>query len=470
MFLVPWFGSDRTIAHLPCQTPPQVRHRLSLLVGLLLLTLLLLACGDGRDTGGAGTLTNTVNSTATPTATASPAATATRSPTPSVSVGGEVSGQTAFTHVQALADDIGPRVAGTDAERQAAEYIAEQFRSYGYNVDLPQFTFELFEDLGSELEVVAPRSQQLTPSALRLSRAGSAEASIVHVGLGRPEDYPPDGMRGRIALILRGEITFSEKVANAANAGASAAIVYNNSPQPFAGSLSSQSRIPAVAIPGAEGQALLELLDRGEQVTVRLDVQSGVNEGRSQNVVARPSSGVCRVLVGGHYDSVPFAPGASDNASGTATMIEVARAVAPRSAELGACFVAFGAEEVGLFGSVDFVRQMSEAERSALEVMINLDMVGVGSEWLLIGTPQLVERAIGEAAALGISARSGRQPPNSSSDHASFLNAGIPVVFIHRSDDPLFHTPQDVSSRVQPQSLEEAGRLTQRLLEVFGTS
>jgi aminopeptidase YwaD len=371
--------------------------------------------------------------------------------------------------VQALADEIGPRVAGTEAERQAAQYIAQQLQSYGYSVEMPEFPFQTFEDRGSTLRVVAPQPANLTPTTLRLSVAGNVEAEIVHVGLARPEDFPSGGLRGRIALIQRGQLTFSEKVANAEAAGAAAAIIYNSSPEPFTGSLREQSKTPAVSIPGAEGQELLDFLDRGS-TRVRLSVQGGVSEGRSRNVVARPPGTACRVLVGGHYDSVPAAPGASDNASGTATLIEVARAVAPRSAELGVCFAAFGAEEVGLLGSQDLVKRLSEAERRNLKAMVNLDMVGVGSEWLLIGTPRLTELAEAEAEALGIRARVGSIPANTSSDHASFIAAGIPAVFINRSDDPLFHTPQDVSSRVRPQALEEAGRLTQRLVEVLATS
>jgi phosphotransferase system enzyme I (PtsI) len=61
-------------------------------------------------------------------------------------------------------------------------------------------------------------------------------------------------------------------------------------------------------------------------------------------VVGRRGS-ECRAYIGGHYDSVPAGPGANDNASGTATMLELAR-VRPTD---GLCVVAFGAEEVGLF-------------------------------------------------------------------------------------------------------------------------
>jgi hypothetical protein len=52
-----------------------------------------------------------------------------------------------------------------------------------------------------------------------------------------------------------------------------------------------------------------------------------------------------------------------------------------------------------------------------------------------------------------------------SSDHASFLQAGIPALMFHRWQDPLLHTPQDVSGRVKPEYLEEAARMGVALLE-----
>jgi Peptidase family M28 len=56
-----------------------------------------------------------------------------------------------------------------------------------------------------------------------------------------------------------------------------------------------------------------------------------------------------------------------------------------------------------------------------------------------------------------------------SSDHASFRNAGIPVLMFHRWEDTLLHTPQDVSNRINPQFLEEAARMSIALLNSLAT-
>ena len=104
-----------------------------------------------------------------------------------------------------------------------------------------------------------------------LSRGGTSYASndleysgltpgitgtLYHCGLGTPAEFPP-GVRGNIALIQRGTLYFSEKVTNAMNAGAKAAIVYNNVAGAYAGTLGvSGNWIPSLAISQADGQAL----------------------------------------------------------------------------------------------------------------------------------------------------------------------------------------------------------------------
>jgi aminopeptidase YwaD len=176
------------------------------------------------------------------------------------------------------------------------------------------------------------------------------------------------------------------------------------------------------------------------------------------NVIAKPPGRECETVTGGHFDSVLQAPGASDNATGTATTIEIA-AVLAHNGSLGAnCFVLFGGEEKGLVGSRAFVTSLSPEQRARIRAVLNLDMVGVGDDsWLLIGSTNLQNQGQVLADQLGIKARRG-QLDGASSDHASFINAGIPALMLHRWEDPLLHTPQDVSTRVRPELLAEAAR------------
>ncbi len=376
-------------------------------------------------------------------------------------------GASAFTHVQHLAGVIGPRVAGTAPERQAAEYLAAQLRQYGYPVEFHTFPFPFFEARQVQVQVVAAVPRPVTAQALFLSSStppGGTEAEVVPAGIGRPEDYEGRRVTGAIALVERGTITFREKAANAAARGAVAVVVYNNQPGIIAGTLQQPSEIPAVAISQEEGQQLLEATRRGG-LHLRLLVDT-VNETRSTvNVVATKRGGTRPdeiVVVGGHYDSVPGSPGANDNASGVAATLEAARALAGIPTARSVQFVLFAAEELGLYGSAAFATE----RRQGIVAMINLDMVGWG-ERLMMGNSSgrddgIVATATQVAQRLGIQVTQVRA---SSSDHTSFERVGVPAVFLHRGVDPHYHRPTDVPANVEPRHLEEAARLVAGLVQ-----
>ncbi|MCJ7510562.1 MAG: M28 family metallopeptidase [Dehalococcoidia bacterium] len=391
---------------------------------------------------------------------AQPSSTATLAPTPTATpaaLASLISGEQAYQHLLVLSEDIGSRPAGSDAERQAAQYISQQLTTYGYQTEVQEFTSRYYVEEPSVLEVVLPTPLSLDPSALRLSASGEVTAELVSAGLGRPQDFPPEGSKGRIALIERGELSFADKVTNAAANGAAAVIIYNNVEGPFQGELQKESPIPALSLSQAEGRQLQALLAEGP-LTVHLLAKSGQETKTSQNVIARPPQDDCRVIVGAHYDSVAAGPGANDNASGSATLLEIARVLDLRGQEEGVCFVAFGAEETGLFGSRHFVASLASQDQPSPQAMVNLDMVGVGNEWQLMGSPSLVEKIDQGAAALGLDP----VPIESSleSDHISFTDAGIPAILIYRFEDPHQHTEYDRAEFVQPQLLEEAAKLT----------
>jgi len=283
----------------------------------------------------------------------------------------------------------------------------------------------------------------------------------VDAGIGRPQDFPAD-TAGKIALIGRGVLFFSHKVANAEAAGALAVIVYNDEPGLFSGNLGGPSNIPALAISQEDGRALLTMVQAGP-VSARLEVRTESGSRDSQNVFARPQEGECRLIAGGHYDSVPAGPGANDNASGAATVVEMARALAADGEFDDVCFLLFGAEEIGLVGSDHFVESLTPAQGETLEAMLNFDMVGVGTQWLLAGSPSMTDLAAAEADERGLDYSVEASTPIGS-DHASFINAGIPAVFFHSlfavvADDPNYHTAGDRAEHVQPTRMAEIADL-----------
>ena len=417
-----------------------------------LATLLLLAAGcNGGDDKEASPSPSPSPTEAAPTPTPSP------EPTPDPTF----SSARALEHARQLSVVIGSRPAGSDAEGRAAQYIRDQLAGYGYASAIQEFPIDTVTDTGTNLALTAPSARAIEARALGGSTEGVAEGELVVAGIGRVEDFPV-ATGGKIALIERGELTFAMKVANATAAGAAGVVIYNNAPGIFAGGLTSGSSIPAASISQEDGQALAA----GGPAAARLEVKTAEQTLTSRNVVAKPQDGTCEIVAGGHFDSVPAGPGANDNASGTAVVLEMARARAAGGQIDGVCYVLFGSEEIGLVGSAYYVGQLPAPEIDAIEAMLNFDMLAVGDTWPLIGSPEVTVIAAAEAQALGLPYRvSSTLPDNLGSDHASFTQAGVPSIIFNCFCDENYHTSEDRFEFIVESRLGEAGAMGMGMID-----
>ncbi|MGH2354514.1 MAG: M20/M25/M40 family metallo-hydrolase, partial [Chloroflexota bacterium] len=240
--------------------------------------------------------------------------------------------------------------------------------------------------------------------------------------------------------------------------------IYNSAPHEFTGSLQVPSAIPVLAVSGDDGRRLREQLDQGPLVA-QMEVDAAVEDRPAENVIAtRPAApagnGRARTIVlGAHYDSVPISPGANDNASGTALLLELARVLAAETPGVTLRFIAFGAEELGLLGSAHYVAGLSPEEQANVVAMLNFDMVGVGDELRVGGDDAIVRLAEEAAEERGWRLSRLERQLGRSSDHASFMAADIPSVFFHVSDDPHYHAPTDVPANVSAERLRQMGEI-----------
>lgn len=204
----------------------------------------------------------------------------------------------------------------------------------------------------------------------------------------------------------------------------------------------------------------------GAELTANRRTVSGI----SHNVVASdPFEDLSAplVIVGAHYDSVTTSPGANDNASGTAVVIELARELAAQPIPgVAVRYVAFGAEEVGLYGSRHMANNLSAADRGRLRIVLSIDMMAVGDQPAFYGSEPWISHAAARAASQGWSPV--RLPANFRrlSDHASFLEAGLPAMMLHWVEDPCWHLACDVTERVQYHSLELMGAIAMDLIRI----
>jgi Zn-dependent M28 family amino/carboxypeptidase len=297
--------------------------------------------------------------------------------------------------------------------------------------------------------------------------------------------------------------TFAAKAKSAADHGAAALLIVNppdSEPDllvPFSGTFAPQASIPVMQIKQTAANQLLgaggapDLKTLRDQINASFKPRSMVLSGpavsgtaqiesltaRVKNVMAvLPGAGPHAdefVVVGAHYDHLGlgtlghrFGPpgsiyhGADDNASGTATVVELASRLShgPPPAR-SIIFICFTAEEEGLVGSEYFVKH-SPVAMEKIVAMVNLDMVGrISDQTLYIGgqgTAKDFDAILGQAdldspLRLKSIGRGGLGP----SDHMSFAMRRVPVMFFFSGLHADYHRPTDVAEKINYEGIGE---------------
>ncbi|OBB35345.1 M28 family metallopeptidase [Mycobacterium sp. 852002-51961_SCH5331710] len=288
-----------------------------------------------------------------------------------------------LVRLQQIADDNdGNRALGTPGYDASVDYVANALRDKGFDVETPEFEVRLpFAD--EPALTVGGNGVKAKPLNFTIGTPpGGVSGPLV---LARVEDSPGctasdyDGLpvKGAVVLVDRGKCQFSEKEKAAAERGALALIVANNeNNDEMGGTLGEETdvTIPVVSITKAEGDRL-----RAEPGDVSLKLNAGVREERTRNVIAQTKTGDTHnvVMAGAHLDSVPEGPGINDNGSGVAAVLESALQLGSSPDVQNAVRFGFwGAEEVGLFGSNNYLESLDVDALKDISLYLNFDMVG----------------------------------------------------------------------------------------------
>ncbi|MEE2905253.1 MAG: M20/M25/M40 family metallo-hydrolase [Gemmatimonadota bacterium] len=421
----------------------------------------------------------------------------------------------ARAHVRFLADDrLEGREVGTNGAHCAGDYIAAQFSALELEPAGSQgsyfqtFSIRKGAELGPQNRlVISGRTYGVGTDWVPAGYSASANINreIVYGGhlLDNPED-PGDefaslDISGKIVVVewgdpdaphgisVRGDPHYKATVAAGRDASGIIVLAPEGMGRP---SLEDETRatlsIPVGIVNGAIAETVREALIGGGNAQLHTDVQATTADAR--NVVALlPGSNPERmretVVIGAHYDHLghggegSLAPestevhnGADDNASGTAAVIEAARALAAGPPlERSVLFIAFTGEEKGLWGSAHFVREPTvELERAV--AMLNLDMVGrvVDDQLTILGFgtaaewDEIVDMAAGEMSdPLSIAKSPDGFGP---SDHSSFYGEGIPVLHFLSNLHEDYHRPSDDFDKINYEGLERVIELTVDIL------
>lgn len=417
------------------------------------------------------------------------------------------------------ADARNGRRAGTEDAHQCALWLAQRLRSLriepaGEKGFLQEFQVALPPRAGEGTSVridthEAKSKTGLTP--LVYSESGDAAGALVDCGFGIESDAPEHKRndfeladpKGAIALVRRGtpedgsdpkswgtSADILTKIMNAKRHGALGVILLckNDADLPaFDTSRGGKAGLPCVAAtPGALGISAAAEKLAGRTAAIHAEVVR--ENGTAYNVIGR-LVGKDRnrtVVVGAHYDHLglggegSLAPdkvgaihhGADDNASGTATVLEIARLACSRGRPpCDLVFALWSGEEEGLLGSDEWVTHPT-VPLAHVSANLNLDMVGRASNGKLqvlgAGTaPDFAEllEAANAAKILELTVSTSGATLGGSSDHQSFLKHQIPALFFFSGLHEDYHKPSDTADKFQAEGASKVATLGVEVVE-----
>jgi Zn-dependent M28 family amino/carboxypeptidase len=378
-----------------------------------------------------------------------------------------------------LCDSVGGRPVGSPANARAVAWAAAKLKAAGADaVRTEKFPVPYLWLPGTaEASLVSPESGALRiaacPSAP--STAGAVTAPVVDAGEGTADDFARLGAKAKGAILLvrskemkTGEDLFAEYLRNgpvfagAKKAGAAAVLLQSTRPRGLlyrhpVGLGRDLAELPAAVISREHAFRLLRLLEKGD-VSVRLAIANRTGPSyEAENVVGeirgreKPDE---VVILGAHLDAWDLGTGANDNGVNVALAIDVLRGMK----ELGLSpkrtvrVVLFNAEELGMWGSAEYVRQHAKELGNMAAVVVFDIGSGRTNGFFLDGREDLrkpVEAAL--AAVTGLSSTPQALDGIDGTDNFDFLLSGVPNVVANQDMAPYlpdYHAESDTFDAV----------------------
>ncbi|MGE2726478.1 M28 family metallopeptidase [Mycolicibacterium pulveris] len=354
--------------------------------------------------------------------------------------------------LQEIADQHGGnRALGTPGYDASVDYVVNALRDNGFDVQTPEFEVRIPFAEEPSLTVggasIAAKPLNFTIGTPPDGVSGPLVAARVEDSPGcTPSDYDGLPVAGAVVLVDRGTCPFSEKESAAAERGAVALIVANNEDgDEMGGTLGEHTevRIPVISVTKADGERL-----RTDPADATIKLDAGVRTERTRNVIAQTETGSTDnvVMLGAHLDSVPEGPGINDNGSGVSAVLETALQLGSSpDVNYAVRFGFWGAEELGLLGSRDYVTSLNVDELRDIALYLNFDMIASPNPgyFTIDGdqslppdpnqpVPRVPEGSAGIERTLVAYLDDAGKPPadvnfEGRSDYSSFTIAGIPA-------------------------------------------
>ena len=399
---------------------------------------------------------------------------------------------TAYRITASLTTEIGPRLAGSDADQRARDWAVAKFKELGYDkVYTEPVTYPVWQRRSEHGAIVAPFPQPLvltalgysagTPQggltaqvvkfdsldALKAADPASIKGKIVYVGyrMQRTRDGHDYGMGS--AVRTTGAVLAASKGAagyllRSAGTDAHQRIAHTG----VTGFRDPKTAIPAAALSNPDADQLERVLAYGKPVTVKLDLDCGiVGEYTGANVIGEITGRKHPeqvVAIGGHLDSWDPGTGAIDDAAGVAIAMAAGKLIRdlPQRPDRTIRVIAFANEEMGLWGGRAY------ADKHAVDVgkfqLGTESDFGAGRIWRMSASVKPAARAaIGQIAEvlkpIGV-AYDANRPGGGGSDLSQMHAKGMAALSLTQDGTHYFdwhHTANDTLDKVDPAELAQ---------------
>jgi Zn-dependent M28 family amino/carboxypeptidase len=290
-----------------------------------------------------------------------------------------------MAHLSKLQDianaNNGTRAVGTPGYEASVDYVVNTLRNNGFDVQTPEFSARVFH---ADKPAVTVGGRPVEARALDYSLGtppDGVSGPLVAAPTGdspgcRASDFDGLGAQGAVVLVDRGGCPFAQKEDVAAQRGAVAMIVADNvDEQQMGGTLGANTdvKIPVIGVSKSVGVQL-----RVQPGRTIIKLNASIQSFKARNVIAQTKTGSPSdvVMAGAHLDSVPEGPGINDNGPGVAAVLETAVQLGNSPKVHNAVRFGFwGAEELGLIGSRNYVESLNLDALKDIALYLNFDML-----------------------------------------------------------------------------------------------
>ncbi len=403
------------------------------------------------------------------------------------------SGKNAYEHLRVIADDIGPRHGGSANESKAARYIRDYFKSIGLKTKIEKYPIYSFKDAiaslktpaGKEIPCIAvPITESTSSRGITRETIFIESTNAVHLD---------ENVRGKIVVMFN---TFTGDLQRKFHAYKPAGLVsiQTNAKQkhiraPYKAAAKRKiGSVPTVKLTLEDGLKLIKKLPKkltlkvvteSERVTKGCNVVAELKGSRNEDET---------VVICAHFDSVWAGAGAVDNGGGIANIMELARVYAEKGSERNLRFIAFGGEEMGLWGAYSYIKNLYDEDKRLKEnknferdgirteldkirFLVNLDMMGQlhgKTVAVTLGHPDIAAagRLLANEMRYSLEVRENKIY---SSDNMAFNYAKIPSISWHRCGYEGFdgHTSGDTIKNCSSAGLAHIGKFVEQWIDRY---